>query len=408
MSGGRKAVIAVGVAILLGGAAVLSVVRSRDRGVEVGLDVVALRDLASTVTASGNIHPRRTVDISSDVAARVSTIEVQEGDDVQADDVLVRLDPTQFEAALRRARAALSQSEAQAAQVRANLLQASRTQERLVALFVRDSLLVSPQQLDDTETALAVARANMNAAEFQVRQAEASVEEETDRLEKTVIRAPMAGKITRLNVEEGETVVIGTMNNPGSLILTISDLAVAEAVVHVDETDLPELSFGDSASVEVDAFPGVLFPGHVTEIGNSAVERPTSQSGQAAAVDFEVVITLTDPPVLLRPDLSATATIVTETRRNAISVPIIAVTVRDREESGEDVSAGPRDIEGVFTVRDGTVTFTPVSVGITGLEHFEILSGLEVGDTVVSGPYQVIRDLRDGDPVRGRDPSSGS
>jgi HlyD family secretion protein len=211
------------------------------------------------------------------------------------------------------------------------------------------------------------------------------------------------------------------MNNPGSLILTISDLAVVEAVVQVDETDLPALSFGDSASVEIDAFPGMSFPGHVTEIGNSAVERPTSQTGQAAAVDFEVVITLSDPLVVLRPDLSATATIVTETRKSALAVPIIAVTVRDREAmegadpgeaDGEDGArpdpSEPRDVEGVLMVRNGTVTFAPVTLGITGREHFEILSGVAVGDTVVSGPYQVIRDLRDGDPVRGRNPSAGS
>jgi HlyD family secretion protein len=260
----------------------------------------------------------------------------------------------------------------------------------------------------------------MNAAEFLVRQAVASVVEESVRLEKSVFRAPMAGKITRLFVEEGESVVIGTMNNPGSLILTISDLAVVEAVVQVDETDLPELSFGDSASVEIDAFPGMSFPGRVTEIGNSAVSRPTSESSQAAAVDFEVVITLSDPPVLLRPDLSATATIVTETRKGALAVPIIAVTIRDREAvDGVDPGAAdgggappdssePRDVEGVLVVRDGTVGFVPVTLGITGREHFEILSGVAVGDTVVSGPYQVIRDLRDGDPVRGRNPSAGS
>jgi HlyD family secretion protein len=406
----RKVWIGVLLTVVIGAAAVLALVRSGDQGVRVGMEEVTRRNLVSTVTASGNIRPRRTVDISSDVSARVAAIEVKEGDDVEEGDVLVRLDPTRFEALLRRARAALSQAEAQAAQVEANRLQASRSHERLVALFVRDSLLVSAQQLDDAETQLDVARANMNAAEFGVRQAEASVEEASDDLAKTVIRAPMSGKVTRLNIEEGETVIIGTMNNPGSLILTISDLAVVEAVVQVDETDLPELSFGDSASVEIDAFPGVSFAGRVTEIGNSAVERPSAQSGQAAAVDFEVVITLVDPPVVLRPDLSATAEIVTETRKDAPAVPIIAVTVRDREDSGEaevveNGSDDPRDVEGVFVVRDGVVTFTPVEVGIAGAEHFEVLSGVEVGDTVVSGPYQVIRDLVDGDRVRLRDES---
>jgi len=416
----RKLFIGLALALVLGAAVVLALVRSGDQGLPVGMEEVVLRDLVSTVTASGNIRPRRTVDISSDVSARVAAIEVQEGDNVEEGDVLVRLDPTRFDALLRRSRAALSQAEAQAAQSRANLLQASRSHERLVALYVRDSLLVSLQQLDDAETQLDVARANMSAAEFGVRQAEASVEEAQDDLEKTVIRAPMTGKVTRLNIEEGETVIIGTMNNPGSLILTISDLAVVEAVVQVDETDLPDLSFDDSASVQIDAFPGVSFAGRVTEIGNSAVERPTAQSGQAAAVDFEVVITLVDPLVVLRPDLSATAEIITETRKDVPAVPIIAVTVRDREASndsvaatsdgapaGETSSSGQRDVEGVFVARDGVVTFAPVEVGIAGQEHFEILSGVGVGDTVVSGPYQVIRDLRNGDRVRRRDEPAG-
>jgi HlyD family secretion protein len=389
--------------------------------VEVRLEEVARRDLTSLVTASGNIRARRTVDISSDVSARVSALEVQEGNDVGAGDVLVRLDPTQFEAALRRARAALSQAEAQAAQIRASLLQASRNHERLQQLWVRDTLLVSGQQLDDAETALEVARANMNGAEFGVRQAEASVEEAQDQLNKTVIRAPMAGKVTRLNVEEGETVIIGTMNNPGSLILTISDLAVVEVVVHVDETDVPGLTVGDSAAVEIDAFPDASFAGRVTEIGNSAVQAPSSQSGQQAAVDFEVVITLQEPPVLLRPDLSATASIVTEVRKGVPTVPIIALTIRggngaEGEGSGSEMNGGseagssegggrpgePRDVEGVLRVSGGLVTFIPTEIGIAGREYFEVLSGVEVGDTVVAGPYQVIRELRDGDPVRPR------
>lgn len=414
MTRGQTILVTVLGGLVLVSAAVLAAVRSGDRGVEVRMDEVERRDLESTVTASGNIRPRRTVDISSDVSARVATLEVDEGDDVETGQVLVRLDPTQFQAALRRTQAALDQARAQEAQVRASLIQARRDYDRLQALWQRDTVLVSLQQLDDAETALEVAQANVNGAEFGVRQAEASVEEAQDHLEKTVIRAPMAGKVTRLNVEEGETVIIGTMNNPGSLILTVSDLSVVELVVQVDETDVPELVIGDSAAVEIDAFPDEIFTGRVTEIGNSAIQPPSSQTGQQAAIDFEVVVTLDEPPVLLRPDLSATAEIVTETRTNVASIPIIALTIRDREDveaSDAPIPAGvdpsTEDIEGVFLVREGTVTFTPVLVGIAGREHFEVLAGVEVGDTVVSGPYQMIRQLADGDPVQRRDdPSS--
>jgi HlyD family secretion protein len=212
------------------------------------------------------------------------------------------------------------------------------------------------------------------------------------------------------------------MNNPGSLILTISDLSVVEAVVEVDETDVPEITLGDSAIVELDAFPSRQFAGRVTEIGNSAIVPPstTAGTGQTAAIDFEVVITLAEPGVQLRPDLSATADIITAVREQVPTIPIISLTARQAEDA--EVVAGPveesdqnqterpqgpvargqqaREIEGVFVVREGIAHFTEVEVGITGQEYFEILSGVQPGDTVVAGPYQRIRELTDGDPVK--------
>ncbi len=298
------------------------------------MEEVARRDLVQIVTASGNIRARKAVELSSDVSAKVSELLVEEGEDVREGQVLMRLDPAQYQAGVSRAEAALSQAKATQAQQDANLVQAQRNLDRLLALRGRDSLLVSPQQLDDAVTALDVAEAQMRSAEFGVSQAQASLDEAQDRLSKTIIRAPMDGKITRLNVEQGETVIIGTMNNPGSLILTISDLSVIEVVVQVDETDVPEISLGDSASVRIDAFPDSTFSGRVTEIGNSAIRPPSQQtSGQQAAIDFEVVITLDPTDANLRPDLSATADIVTETRDDALAVPIIALTVREKPDS---------------------------------------------------------------------------
>jgi HlyD family secretion protein len=210
-------------------------------------------------------------------------------------------------------------------------------------------------------------------------------------------------------------VIIGTMNNPGSLILTISDLSVIEAVMQVDETDVPEISLGDSAAVRIDAFPDRIFSGRITEIGNSAIRPPSEQAtGQQAAIDFEVVITLDPTEANLRPDLSATGDIVTETRDDVLAVPIIALTVREKRDSARaDSTAAPEaeanaaddddeveDEEGVFIVRGGKVTFEPVKVGIAGQEYFEVISGLSLGDTIVSGPYQRIRQLNDGDAVK--------
>jgi HlyD family secretion protein len=265
---------------------------------------------------------------------------------------------------------------------------------------------VSRQQIDDAQTNLEVAEATWSSAEHGVAQARAALEEARDQLSKTIFTAPIDGKVTRLNVEEGETVIIGTMNNPGSLVLTISDLSIIEAVVQVDETDVSRIALADSAAIRIDAFPDRQFVGRVSRIGNSAITAPTQQtSGQQAAIDFEVVLTLDPTDAPLRPDLSATADVVVDTRRDALAVPIIAMTVR--EEGLDSAHAAsrterrqPREIEGVFTVTGGRVTFTPVTLGIAGQEYFEVLSGLSEGDTVVAGPYQRIRQLVDGDAIR--------
>jgi HlyD family secretion protein len=412
-----KVLIAIGVVAVLGLAAFLNVRRGSDRGIEVRTEAIATTDLVEIVTASGNIRARRTVDISSDVSARVSQLLIDEGDDVVAGQTLLRLEPDQYQAAVSRAEASLAQSEAQEAQQRANLVQAERDRDRLTQLRARDSLLVSTQQLDDAETRVDVQTALLESARFGVSQARAGVDETADRLSRTIFTAPMAGKVTRLNVEEGETVIIGTMNNPGSLVLTISDLSVIEVVVKVDETEVSEITLGDSASIRIDAFRDREFAGYVTEIGNSAINPPDQQQGNAqAAIDFEVVLTLVVSDAPLRPDLSATADIIVETRTDVVAVPIIALTVRDaadlEEEGAEEADEVDRealdangsgvtgDVEGVFLVEDGIARFRPVEVGIAGAEYFEVLSGLSVGDTVVAGPYQRIRQLQNGDAVR--------
>jgi HlyD family secretion protein len=413
-----KVLIGIAVVVVFGLAAFLSVRSGRDRGVEVRTESIERRDLVEIVTASGNIRARRTVDISSDVSARVSELLVDEGDDVVTGQTLLRLEPDQYQASLSRAEASLAQAEAQQAQQQANLVQAQRDRDRLTQLRARDSLLVSRQQLDDAETRVEVQQALLQSTRFGVSQARAGVDETEDRLSKTIFTAPMDGKITRLNVEEGETVIIGTMNNPGSLVLTISDLSVIEVVVKVDETEVSEISLGDSASIRIDAFPDVEFAGHVTEIGNSAINPPSQQqSGQQAAIDFEVVLTLLPSDAPLRPDLSATADIVVERRDDVVAVPIIALTVRDRAEiegdeassdtgsdttgaAERDVGAAMDDVEGVFLASAGKVRFVPVEIGIAGQEYFEVVSGLAEGDTVVAGPYQRIRQLRNGDAIR--------
>jgi len=405
MDNRTKILIGIAVVIVFGAATALSVTRGRDTGLEVRAEAIEHRDLVEIVTASGNIRARRTVDVSSDVSARVSELLIDEGDDVVTGQTLIRLEQDQYRAALSRMQASLAQAEAQLAQQRANLLRAERDRDRLVALRTRDQQLVSRQQIDDAETAVEVQQAIVESARHGVSQSRAGVQESEDQLSKTVFIAPMDGRVTRLNVEEGETVIIGTMNNPGSLVMTISDLSVIEVVVQVDETEVSAITLGDSASIRIDAFPNREFAGRVTEIGNSAINPPGQQAGNTqAAIDFEVVLTLEATDAPLRPDLSATADIVVESRARALAVPIIALTVRDREDTEDgdaaDDPATSQDVEGVFLMRDGAVTFAPVEIGIAGQEYFEVLSGLAEGDSVVAGPYQVIRQLQDGDAVR--------
>ncbi len=391
-------------------AAILAMTFERQSGTAVRIETVGQRDLVATVTASGNVRATRKVDISSDISAKVAELLVDEGEDVEEGQVLLRLDPTRYQAALNRSEANLSQVRAQVAQSEANLLRASRQAERMRSIWASDSLLVSRQEVENAETDLEIQESMLEASTFGVSQAQAAVEEARDQLSKTVIVAPMSGRVTRLNVEEGETVIVGTMNNPGSLVLTVSDLSVMEVVLEVDETDVPEIALGDEATVELDAFPELEFPGLVTEIGNSAI-RPPSQSagsGQTPTIDFEVVVTLINPPAELRPDLSATAEVITDTRDNQLSIPIISLTLREEEEDGNGTSssgngrAGDKSdpIEGVFVIREGRVTFTPVQIGIAGQEYFEVVSGVSLGDSIVSGPYQVIRELEDGEAVR--------
>ena len=420
MSTKKKALIAIGAVIGIGALAALTL-RGGDKGVQVRTEEVARRDLVAVVTASGKIEPVRKVDISADISGRVVQVAVEEGQVVERGALLIRIDPSAFQAAVRRAEASVAQARSREAQARAQLMQSRSALQRSEQLSQGDQL-ISAAELEQARTSAQVAEAELQAARFGVTQAEAALSESRDQLSKTTISAPMTGRVTRLNIQEGETAVVGTMNNPGSLLLTIADLSSMQATVKVDETDVPGITVGDSASVRIDAFPGRTFPGRVTRIGNSSIQTPGAQASAEQSVDYEVVITLDAPPAELRPDLSATAEIVTDQRANALSVPIIALTVRDPEgkklrASDDEGPAGQtrtarvqqrdQETEGVFVVRDGKAAWVPVRVGIAGDRYFEVVDGLSGGETVVSGTYQVIRDLEADKVVRTAEAENG-
>jgi HlyD family secretion protein len=308
----------------------------------------------------------------------------------------------------------LASSRAQMAQAQANLLQAQKSYERTAAIKKSNPQLISDENLEQLRTTVEVNEALYQSARHAVDQSSAAVRDARSSLGKTTIYAPMSGRVTRLNVENGETAIMGTLNKDAATLLTIADMSVLETKVKVDETDVARISLGDSAVIQIDAFPDTTFIGRVTKISNSAVKAAAQQQANAdQAVDYEVTIQLLNTPAETRPDFSATAKIITDSRRNALSIPIIALTVRENEALAKEDTAvglgkpkpkkevGKKDVEGVFVVgADNKVTFRPVKVGVAGEKHFEVLSGLKQGDRIVAGTYQAIRELKDGALIR--------
>lgn len=410
MSKRNKVLAGIGGVVLLGALVMVSASARRDKGVEVRFEQVGRRDLVAAVTASGKIQPKKKVDVSADITGRITHLAVHEGDYVQRGQFLLQIDPTIYEANLQRAQALLASSEAGAVQAKANRDQAERALRRTKELHEQNANLISQEQLEQAQTAFDVADALAASAQHQVDQARAGVQESRDQLSKTHLVAPMPGRVTRLAVEEGEVAVPGTFSRETGLLLTISDLSVIQVKVQVDETDVVRLHLADSVEVSIDAFPDTAFVGRVTKISDSAILTAGSSvtGGQNdRAVDYEVEITLTNPPADVRPDLSATARIVTDTRKQTLSIPIIALTVRENtpvatEARPADTTATgkKKETEGVFVVTNGVATFRPVKVGIAGDEYFEVVDGIKPGETIVAGPYQAIRDLKDNTHVK--------
>src|SRR3989454_570493 len=409
MSKRNKVLVGAGAAVLIVGLVVISAGARRDRGAEVRFEKASRRDLVAAVTASGKIQPKKKVDISADITGRITKIAVREGDLVTKGQFLLQIDPTIYQANLQQAEATYASSQAAAVQAKANRDQAQRALGRTKELRAQNPNLISQEQLEQAQTAFDIAEANLTAAQHQVDQARAAVQSTRDNLRKTTLVAPMSGRVTRLPVEEGEVAVPSTFSKDVGLLMTVSDLSVIQAKVKVDETDVVRIHLGDSVDVSIDAFPDTSFTGQVTKLSNSSIlTAASSATGQNdRAVDYEVEVTLNHPPADVRPDLSATARIITDTRKQALSIPIIALTVRENkpvstENRPLDTAATrkKKEAEGVFVVDKGSATFRPIKVGIAGDEYFEVLDGLKQGETIVAGPYQAIRDLKDGTRVR--------
>ncbi|NOT09356.1 MAG: efflux RND transporter periplasmic adaptor subunit [Gemmatimonadales bacterium] len=425
----RRAKWTLGLAIVVvavGGMMALSAAKKSGRATEVRLETVAPRDLVAAVTASGKIEAETKVDISADITGRITEIAVKEGDLVKKGQFLLQIDPAQYLSVVSRLEGQVAQTEASLAQARTNRDQAQRTRDRNLSIQKTNAELISRESVEQAVQSFDVADANFKASQAGVDQARAALAEARSNLAKTRLMAPIDGRVVRLAVEEGEVAVPGTFSRETGLLMTVADLSVVLAKVQVDETDVVRLHLNDSVSVSIDAFPDTTFVGRVTKISNSAkLSQAGSASGGSAdrAVDFDVEITLDHPPAGIRPDLSATSRIVTDTRKQQLSIPIIALTVRQHEDvpnevkSGAGAPVGPgtaaekkaKEREGVFVVKNGVAMFRPVKVGIAGDEHFEVIDGLKAGDTVVAGPYQSVRDMKDSTKVKAApDPKAGT
>ena len=439
----------IGLVVIAGSAAAYFGSRPAE-GAQVTAETIQKRDLEAIVSASGKIDPKKTVNISAQTMGRVTRLAVNEGDRVKAGQFLLQIDPVIAESAVRReeagvaaARTGLEQSRVQVRGAQASLELAQQNLKRQKELWAgglttRETLDRAENDVEIREAELRAREQEVRTREEQLRQQQAGLASTQHSLAQSRFESPFDGIVTRRNVEVGENVVVGTMNNAGTVLLTIADMSVIEAEVEVDETDIPLVQFGQKAKVTIDAIADHTFHGVITEIGNSPIQTPGTQPGaQRTATNFKVVVTLEGQVPDVRPGFTCTAEITTATRRQAVSVPIQALTVRELiyDEKGNIVRQPPRpprprfsfrppvessvsasatvellpgqrreEVEGVFLVRDSRAQFLPVKIGVAGERYFEVLGGLNEGDRVITGPFDSVRNMFDGDLVKLTEP----
>jgi HlyD family secretion protein len=450
MSTWKKIAIGAVVVVLLASMIGFTVYRSHKNVVVVQTAKAKTLDLVSVVSASGEVKPKTYVNIGANAFGKITRLYVKEGDRVKRGQMLAQLENVQSAADVNATQASLgaSQTDAVAADAaiktaQADLARAKSDAERAKLDWTRaqglyQSALIAKSEYDSqnaayqtagaglaqAEARLAQAIAQKDSADRHIGQIKANLTRASDVLQKTTYAAPYDGTITNLPVREGETVVIGIQNSPGSTLMTLADMSIITAEVRVDETDIVNVKMGQSAEVSIDAIPKKTFKAIVTEIGNNAIVRSTgvSTSQQTAASeeakDFKVVVTLQDPPQNLRPGLSATAKITTASRNHVLAIPIQALTIRTKEDleakpgSGETVQAASPssdsktaakskdEIQGVFVLRDKKVEFVPVETGVAGTTDIEISKGIKDGDEIVTGSYKVLRTIKPGTGVK--------
>lgn len=389
----KKVLIGVAVLVVLGGVVFASLQGSRKTGVRVYVEAAAPRDVVRLVKAGGEIDPKVKVNISAHVIGKIETLYVEEGDEVEEGSAFLELEKEAFLAARDQAAAQLAIARSRHTQAEISLEDARLKLRRMERLST--DLIASAEQLEGAQLQEASARLALEQAKESVVQAQAALDKAADDLGKCTIYAPLTGRVIELNAEAGEVVVSGTMNNPGSVIGTIADLSEILAEVDVDETEVTYLAVGQEAVLKVDALPGSEYPGRVVEIGSSGFE--TQQ--QRDVTFFKVKVLFDEPDAALRPGMSVRAEIETAREPDLLAVPIQSVVNRGPVEQEEDAEKAD-EVKVVFVVEGDQVAQRQVETGLSDPTHVGIVSGLEDGDSVVTGPYRSLKDLEDGDDVR--------
>jgi HlyD family secretion protein len=424
MTGKTKKILGAVVGIAVIGAVVgFSVNRENRKKTTVQTGKVEKKDLVQVVTASGEVRPRRYVNVGANVSGRLIEINVLEGDRVKKGQVLAKVESERYEAVQRQSEAGVAAARADLQRTEADVAAAKLAYDRNRKM--REEKLVSESAFDQAEAEWKMKTANVESARRRVAQLQAQLESTRDDLVKTTVISPMDGVVTNLPKEAGE-MVIGAMSFSPTVIMTVADLSVMECEVMVDETDFRNLKLGQEAKIKVDALEGLELKGEVTEIGSSALVRGSgSQAATQTALgantgnqpkDFKVTITIKDPPPNLRPGLNATADITTEKRAKVIAVPVQAVVVREVNKEGKvvdpDAMAGSGDEregntvakaarekgeekDGVFLVSGEKAVFKTVKTGIMGETDIEIIEGITEGQEIVTGSYRTLRNLKD-------------
>ena len=443
----KKIAIIVGIIVLAGAIVGFTVNQSQKNVVTVQSGKVLKQDISSVVTASGEIRPETYVNVGANAMGRITKLYVDEGQKVKKGQVLAQLENVQSEADVNAMKAQIASNETDAVAASAALKTALAQSKSSTADLARAKLdydraqdlykdqLIAKQDFDTKKAAyevaeavaakdqasVAQARAQLDSAQGHISQSKAQLTRVNDVLSKTVYTAPFDGTVTNLPVHQGETVVMGIQNSPGSTLMTVSDMSVITAEVHVDETDIVNVAIGQPAEVTIDAIPGKTFPGKVTEIGDNAIVRSTGVSSEQSATssqeakDFKVVVTLDSPPTNLRPGLSATAKITTGTAKSALTIPIQALTVRDKKDLETQTSktkgskAAPvaqmkkdtDEIQGVFVITPAhKAEFRKVETGLTGTTDIQVKDGLKENDEIITGSYKVLKTLKNGAGVK--------